>query len=182
MARKRRHKTVIKRLVYPTWFNIVFYLFTIVIPLLFITIEGFTSPYPSFRWTFGVIVGLLLLWSLIYKFIITNYEKNMKQRKIALEHDYEIEVGNGKKIKYLWFSNEQLLTIIQVCQITLWGLLISVFAIGIKVAALKISYLTIIIAISYIIAYITKFIVISALKGEDEDLKGDDNNVSEGNE
>lgn len=45
-------------------------------------------------------------------------------------------------------------------------------------AALKISYLTIIIAISYIIAYITKFIVISALKGEDEDLKGDDDETS----
>lgn len=169
---RRRRKIKIKKLQYPLWFQIVFYVLTILAPLVIIMIEGYSSDDYWFRWTFGVISGLVLLWSLIHKFILSNYEKRMRDHKVALEHDYEIDVGNPRKIKWLWYTNEQWLTVIQLVQIILWSVLIIVFALGIKAAAVKINYLAIILGILYAIAYIIKFILISRLKGEDEEVEG----------
>ena len=150
-------KPDIKRLRYPLWFHIVFYCLTVLIPLILIMVEGFSSHVSYFKWTFGVLALLVLTWSAIYKWLLSGMRKRIEERKHQLEHDYEIDVGNPEKIRYIWFTNEQKLVI----------------AVGIAEGFMAIKGATICIAALYVIAYVIKFLTITFLKGYE---KGDKNN------
>lgn len=166
-------KPVIKKLKYPLWFHIVFYCLTVLVPLVLIMVEGFSSHVSYFRWTFGVLAIIVLSWSAIYKWLLTGLRKKIADRKLQLEHDYEIDVGNPDKIKYIWFSNEQKLAIVDAANIGLWGLFIAVIAVGIAEGFMAIKGAVLCIAAVYVIAYVMKFLTITFLKGYE---KGDDNN------
>lgn len=163
-------KPNIKKLKYPLWFNIVFSILTVAIPLIFIVVQGFNSPSTTFKISFTMICAILLLWIFIRKFIISKYEEKLQNRKASLEHDYEIEVGNPQKAKWLWYTNEITLSIVNTIQVLLVGGLILLMAIGIETAAIKVKGLSFLITILYLIAYIIKFIVLLKLRGEDSEV------------
>lgn len=162
-------KPNIKKLKYPLWFNIVFLLLTVVIPVIFIIVQGFNSPSTIFKVTFTMLCAILLLWIFARKFIINKYEEKLQNRKSSLEHDYEIEVGNPQKAKWLWYSNELILTIVNTVQVLLIGSLIILIAIGIENAAIKVKGLSYLICILYILAYSMKFILLLKLRGNEVD-------------
>lgn len=162
-------KPNIKKLKYPLWFTITFYILTVILPIVLVMVEGYKSPDIAFRWTFGIISGLLILWVFVYKFLISNKEKQMVDKKSQLEHEYEIEVGNSKSIKWLWFSNEQKLAIFNAVQVLLFGSFLAVIAIGISSGFMQIKAVVIMISICYIFSYVLKFILISILKDKQEE-------------
>lgn len=162
-------KPDIKRLKYPLWFQIVFFVLTIIIPLILLMVEGYQSPSTSFKITFGIISGLVIIWAFVNKFVISPFVQKAKEREVKLEHDYEIDVGNPDKIKWLWFTNEQKLAIFNAISIALYGSLIGIILAAISAAEplMKIRGVIIMVAICYIIAYVIKFILISVLKGKE---------------
>lgn len=164
---KKRRKLEIKRLKYPLWSQIVFFLLTVIAPLVFIMVEGYQSPRTNFKWTFGIICGLVIVWSFVHKFILTKYEDKWRDRQVKLEHDYEIDVGNADKIKWLWFNNEMKLNAFVAVKIALWGSLFAVTLNEIAEGFMKIRGALIAIAICYVVAYVMKFMVITIKKGVD---------------
>lgn len=173
-------KQDIKRLKYPTWYHIIFYCFTVVVPLILIMIEGFGAKSTSFRWTFGVLALILVAWLAIYKWLLQGIQKKVEERKDKLEHDYEIDVGNLDKIKYIWFSNEIKLAIIQAINVAVWGAFFAVVLTGIAEGVMAIKGAVILICTLYVIAYAFKFCVILYLRGNED--KGDDANGDETSE
>lgn len=165
------NKQDIKKLKYPVWFQIVFYCLTIVVPLILIMIEGFGAKSSAFRWTFGVLSLILVAWLAIYKWLLQGIQKKVEDRKSKLEHDYEIDVGNLDKIKFIWFSNEMKLAIIQAINVFVWGAFFAVVLTGIAEGVMAIRGAVITICILYVIAYIFKFCTIAYLRGNEE--KGD---------
>lgn len=163
-------KQDIKRLKYPLWFHIFFYCLTVIIPLVLIMIEGFGAKSPAFRWTFGALSLILVAWLAIYNWLIRGIKKKVEERKSKLEHDYEIDVGNLEKIKYIWYSNEIKLAIIQAVNVFVWGAFFILILTGIANGVMAIKGAIVIICSLYIIAYIVKFITILWLRGEE---KGD---------
>lgn len=174
-------KPNIKKLKYPLWFTIVFYILTAVIPLIFIIVQGFNSPSTAFKFSFTVICSVLLLWIFARKFLLNSIEQKLQNKQVALEHDYEIEAGNSEKAKWLWYNNELWLSIINATQVVLVGGLILLLAIGIETAAITVKGLSFLIAILYLIAYVIKFIVILKLRGT-EDTEENNNNGEVNNE
>ena len=83
------------------------------------------------------------------------------------EHEYEIELGNTDKVKYLWFVNEELLTALNAIEVAIFGGLIALVAYGAANGLFAIKALTCMISICYIVAYTIKFIVIATLKGNE---------------
>lgn len=169
----------IKKLRYPLWFKIVFYILTIAAPLIVLLVQGLNAPSQTFRFTFTIICILLLAWIFIRKFIISNIEKKLISEKVALEHDYSIETGSSEKIKYLWFTNELWLTIINIIQIVLIGGIIMLLAVGIQNGVMKINGTTLFIALTYIVAYIIKFVFI--LVARDTNTVEDEINIDNSN-
>lgn len=170
-------KPDIKKLKYPLWFNIIFYILTIAVPLVLTAVQGFRSTNQTFRITFGLVSSALIAWSFIRKFIVQNKEKNLLDEKTKLEHEYKIGIGDVDKIKYLWFSNEIWLTIVNVIETLLKGLLIFVLAEGIAKGLMKIEGLAIFVMLCYFIAFIFKFtyIVLNRNKEyKDEEVKQDE--------
>ena len=162
-------KPNIKKLKYPLWFNITFYLLTVLFPIVSVLIDGFKSPNRVFRITFSIIAGLIIIWTFVNKFIISTYKKKLTDEKSKLEHEYEIEVGSSEKIKWLWFTNEQKLSIFAAVQSLLIGALIIVLAIGASDGCMTIKGLTAFVAICYVVAYIMKFVTITVLKGKEDE-------------
>ena len=163
-------KPDIKRLKYPLWFHIIFYCLTVVVPLILIMVEGFCAKTSTFRWTFGVLSLILVAWLAIYNWLLQGLQKKVADRKSKLEHDYEIDVGNPEKIKYIWFSNELKLAIIQAANVFVWGAFFAVVLTGIAEGVMAIRGAVLTICIIYVIAYIFKFCTILYLRGEE---KGD---------
>jgi len=161
------NKPDIKKLKYPLWLQIVFYVLTVVGPLVLIAVEGFKSPQAAFRFTFGVIAGLLLTWTFLKKFIIVKFVKKFTDKKSTLEHEYEVEIGTPEKVKYLWYENELLLNLFEAINVTLFGSLICVIAYGVQSGSYKVKAITIIIAMLYVIAYIIKFVYIFVMRNKD---------------
>lgn len=167
-------KPVINKLEYPLWFHLVFYCSTVVIPVVLIFLEGVSSRYAWFKWTFGVIAFIIISWSAIYKWLLTGLRSKIIERKTKLEHDYEIDVGNLQKIKYIWFSNEQKLAIVDALNVGFWGMFIAIITYGISKGFMAIKGAAVCITVLYVIAYLTKFIVITFLKGFEGDVEDDD--------
>lgn len=160
-------KPNIKKLKYPFWFQIAFLLFTVAAPLITLVVQGLNSPSKVFRVSFTMICLLLVAWIFVYKFVIKGIEEKLQKKKVALEHDYEIDVGNSEKCKWSWFSNELILSIINAVHVVLIGSLILLVMIGIQEAALKIKGAALFITILYLIAYIAKFVMIITLRGKE---------------
>lgn len=168
-------KPNIKKLKYPLWFQIVFLLFTVATPVITLVIQGLNSPSKVFRISFTMICLVLVAWIFVYKFVIKGVEEKLQKKKAALEHDYEIEVGNAEKCKWIWFSNELVLSIINAIHILLIGTVLLLITIGIQEAALKIKGAAFFITILYLLAYIAKFILIITLRGKElEEVDNED--------
>lgn len=161
-------KPKIKKLQYPLWFHIIFYIMTIIVPLVLIMVEGYQSESTTFKISFGMITALVILWSFIKKFIIGDIETKMRARKTQLEHDYEIEIGNSEKIKWLWFVQEEKITIFDTITMVLYGGLFLLILNAIASSLMAIKGAAMAIALTYVVAYILKFAVILAMKGADE--------------
>ena len=170
------NKPDIKKLKYPTWFHITFYCLTVIVPLILIMVEGFSAKTSSFRWTFGVVSMLLVAWLAIYNWLLRGLKKKVEDRKSKLEHDYEIDLGNLEKIKYIWFSNEIKLSIISTINVAIWGVLFAVVLTGIAEGVIAIKGAVVTICTLYVIAYTLKFCTILYLRGEE---KGDLNDGEE---
>lgn len=170
----KKEKPNIKKLEYPLWFNITFYCLTILVPIVSIMTQGFQSHNTMFKISFGLVASSLLLWSFIHKFIISNIETTIRTRKVALEHDYEIEVGSSEKIKYLWFNKELWLTIINLIQIVIIGGFLLVLVIGLEAGAIALKGAAYLIGISYAMAYITKLSYILNVRDKEEKTEVDD--------
>ena len=160
-------KPNIKKLKYPLWFQIVFLLFTVAAPVVTLIVQGLNSPNKSFRITFTVIGTILVAWIFIRKFVIRGIESKLEQKKSAIEHDYELDIGNPTKCRWLWFSNELLLSIIKAIHVALIGMLIMLIMIGIEEAAIKIKGAAFFIMILYLLAYIIRFVLILILRGKE---------------
>ena len=160
-------KPDIKKLKYPLWLQIIFYVLTVVGPLTLIAVEGFKSPQVAFRFTFGVIATMLLTWTFLKKFILVKYIKKLTDKKSTLEHEFEVEVGNPDKVKYLWYQNELYLSLFEALNVALIGSLIAVIAYGIQSGSYKVKAITLIIAILYVLAYIAKMLYIFATRDEE---------------
>lgn len=163
-------KPEIKKLKYPLWFHITFYCLTVIIPLILIMVEGFGAKSSTFRLTFGVLSMLLVAWLAIYNWLLRGIKTKVEDRKGKLEHDYEIDVGNLEKIKYIWFSNEMKLAIISAVNVAIWGIFFAVILSGIAEGVMAIKGAILIICTLYVIAYTFKFCTILFLRGEE---KGD---------
>lgn len=168
-------KPVINKLKYPTWFQIAFYCLTVVIPVCLILLEGLTSEHSWFKWSFAVIATTVIAWSAIYKWLLTGMRDKITERKTKLEHDYEINVGDENKIKYIWFSNEQKLAIVDAINILVWGAFITLVSHGIANGFMAIKVASLSITALYVIAYVIKFLLITHMKGyeynDDEGVK-----------
>ena len=81
-------------------------------------------------------------------------------KKAALEHDYEIEVGSADKAKYLWYSNELILILINVVQTILVGGLFLLLAVGIENLTINVKASSFAMIILYIVAYAAKIIFV----------------------
>lgn len=162
-------KPNIKKLKYPLWFNIVFYVLTVILPISLIMVKGYKSESQTFRITFGVISSIVIVWTFLYRFIFVNYKKKFTENKIKYEHEYEVEIGNPKKVKYLWFLNEQYLSVLNVCTIIFYGLLFFVILDGLNKGILEIQGILYMIATSYLLAYVLRFLYIALEKSKSEE-------------
>ena len=160
-----KKKPDIKRLKYPLWSQIVFFVLTVVAPIVFIMVEGYQSPRTGFKITFSLLCGLVVGWSFLSKFVLGKFEHKWRDRQSKLEHDYEIDVGNADKIRWLWFNNEMKLNACTAVKIALWGSLLAVVLNEVAEGFMKIKGMIILIAICYVLAYMLKFAVIAAAKG-----------------
>lgn len=156
-------KRKIDKLKYPLWFNIAFYILTIVAPLAYVLIEGYKAPNQFFRLTFAIIVGLLILWLFINKFLLKDKFDTIKSKKLQLEHEYQIKVGDADNIRQLWFNNEIAYNLINAINVLIYGLLIIVIAYGISLGCLKVKAITIYITICYVLAFLLKFLVLTLI-------------------
>lgn len=153
-------KPNIKKLNYPIWFTILFYLFTVVAPVTILLVQGFTSESTTFRVSFSVISIALIAWVFIRKFLLKGIEEKLQNKKSALEHDYEIEVGSEEKAKYLWYNNELALILINIVQVVLIGGLFLLLAVGIQNLSINVKGSSFAMIILYTIAYAAKIIFV----------------------
>lgn len=166
-----KKKPDIKQLKYPVWFNILFYVLTVLGPMTLLVVQGLRSPSPVFKVTFSVISILLLTWIFIRKFILKNIETRLITEKASLEHDYKIDSGSKKKCKWLWYNNELLLTVFNLIQCAIIVGLIALICIGIQNAAITVKGSIYAVVVFYILAYVTKIVLILSLRGSDETIK-----------
>lgn len=159
----------VDKLKYPTWFVVVFYLLTIALPLIYILVEGYKAPSQTFRITFTIVIGLCIFWLFLNKFMLKNKFTEIKNRKVQLEHEYQIQVGNTDNIKKLWYDNEVMYNIIMALSIFIYGLTIIVIAYGISLGCLKVKAMTTIITCSYVLAYLLKFLVLALVLNNDNE-------------
>lgn len=162
--RKKKKGIQVKKLKYPLWLDIIFTILTVVAPIILIVIQGLTSPSHAFRFSFTVICSLLLTWIFINKFVIKPYSDKLVKEKVNLEHDYSIDVGDPKKCKYLWLTNELWLMLFNGIQTTLFGLTILLLAVGIQNANIKVQGSSFLVIIFYLVAFGIKVIYLLAKK------------------
>lgn len=157
----------IKTLKYPTWFTILFSILTVVMPVILVVREGLKVPNSAFRISFMVISVGLITWVMLNKYVIGKMRQKLIAKQTALEHDYSIDNGNPTKIKYLWFANEQLLTMFEGLSVLFTGGFIALVLTGVATSFMKIRLAVAIIIMLYVIAYTIKFMLILTMKGDD---------------
>lgn len=163
-------KPKIKKLGYPLWFNLVFYILTLLVPvvLLFVEVLKAAEIPAAFKVTFVALTLIMLVWFLVKKLILNRIETKLVAKQVALEHDYSIDVGDPIKIKYLWMANQRKLAIWDFITVIVYGGLPIVLVMGIVSLLESITGILMIIVGLYLIAYTLKFVVLT-LRGDVED-------------
>jgi hypothetical protein len=164
-------KLVIKKLGYPIWFNIIFPIFTVLVPIILIAIESLKAPATASGIAFKVsFIGLsigIVTWFFAKKFLIKNWEEKLLVKQAALEHDYSIKVGDADLAKHYWYQNEMKLTLINLVNIILYGGLTFLIMLGISSALIQVKGIVILITTIYVVAYTVKFILLIVRKDSD---------------
>lgn len=173
----RKKKLGIKTLHYPLWFNILFSCLTILAPGVLIVIEGLKAPDgvlgTTFKLSFMTVCIAIMVWSIIYKIIVEKAKTKLLAKQIALEHDYSIDNGNPKKIKYLWYQNEMKLTLFTLISVVLYGGLAVLLLLGVASKLMEIKGVLMILLSLYVIAYTIRFLVIIGGYSDDEEGEED---------
>lgn len=161
-------KPDIKRLKYPLWFQLIFLALTVAVPAAVAISAGAESESTGFRWTYSVIVSLVLVWIFIHHFIVKPYVNKLRERQIQLEHDYEIDNGNQDKIKWIWFKYEIIYALFHLVTFVVFGALISITIEGIVNGLINSVHAMLGMIIScYLVAYAFKFVVILAMRNKE---------------
>ena len=166
-----KQKLVVKKLGYPLWFNILFPMLTILLPIALIAIESLKAPAtPSgsaFKVSFiGLSIGIFA-WFFAKKFLIKNWEERLIAKQAALEHDYSISVGDPELTKYHWYRNESKLALINMVNIALYGGIAFLIMLGISSALIEVKGIVLLITAIYLIAFTIKFVLLTVRKDDD---------------
>ena len=161
-------KLNIKKLKYPLWYNIVFAILTLVIPLGLFVYECLSAAHTQagvvFKVTFVAIVLLLVAWLFINHFVIKQFKEKIIAKQTLLEHDYSGEIGNPDALKAMWYANERWLTLFEVIEVLLYGGLGAIILTAVQTSVIKVRGIILVIAICYIIAYTIKYILLITRK------------------
>ena len=170
-------KPNIKKLRYPLWYNIVFAILTVVIPLGLFVYECLSAAHTQsavvFKVTFVAMVLAIIAWWFINHFIVKPFKTKIVSKQTMLEHDYSAEVGNSEMLKAMWYANERWLTLFNVIDVLLYGGLGALILIAVQTSLIKVRGIILVIATCYIIAYTIKYVLLITRKevGDETDLE-----------
>ena len=157
-------KPNIKKLKYPLWYNIVFAILTVAIPLGLFVYECLTAAHTQagvvFKVTFVGLTLAIIAWLFLNHFVIKKFKEKVHAKQLLLEHDYSAQVGNPDALKAMWYANERWLTLFEIAGVLLYGGLGAIILMAVQSAIIKVKGILIIIAICYIIAYTMKYLLL----------------------
>lgn len=157
-------KPNIKKLKYPLWYDIVFAILTVAIPLGLFVYECLTAAHTQagvvFKVTFVGLTLAIIAWLFLNHFVIKKFKEKVNAKQLLLEHDYSAQVGNPDALKAMWYANERWLTLFEIAGVLLYGGLGAVILIAVQSAIIKVKGILIIITICYIIAYTMKYLLL----------------------
>lgn len=97
-----KQKVKALKLKMPLWQELVYLVFVAIAPIVITCIELFNSHSTIFKWTFASIGSILITFIVIKKFILKKRIDEITEKRILLEHDYSVQVGDPLKIKAQW--------------------------------------------------------------------------------
>ena len=157
-------KPNIKKLKYPLWYNIVFAILTVAIPLGLFVYECLSAARTQagvvFKVTFVGLTLAIIAWLFLNHFVIKKFKEKVRAKQLLLEHDYSAQVGNPDALKAMWYANERWLTLFEIAGVLLYGGLGALILIAVQSAIIKVKGILIIIAICYTIAYTIKYLLL----------------------
>lgn len=157
-------KPNIKKLKYPLWYNIVFAILTVAIPLGLFVYECLSAAHTQagvvFKVTFVGLTLAIIAWLFLNHFVIKKFKEKVRAKQLLLEHDYSAQVGNPNALKAMWYANERWLTLFEIAGVLLYGGLGALILIAVQSAIIKVKGILIIIAICYTIAYTIKYLLL----------------------
>ena len=157
-------KPNIKKLKYPLWYNIVFAILTVAIPLGLFVYECLSAAHTQagvvFKVTFAGLTLAIIAWLFLNHFVIKKFKEKVHAKQLLLEHDYSAQVGNPDALKAMWYANERWLTLFEIAGVLLYGGLGALILIAVQSAIIKVKGILIIIAICYTIAYTIKYLLL----------------------
>ena len=157
-------KPNIKKLKYPLWYNIVFAILTVAIPLGLFVYECLSAAHTQagvvFKVTFVGLTLAIIAWLFLNHFVIKKFKEKVHAKQLLLEHDYSAQVGNPDALKAMWYANERWLTLFEIAGVLLYGGLGALILIAVQSAIIKVKGILIIIAICYTIAYTIKYLLL----------------------
>ena len=157
-------KPNIKKLKYPLWYNIVFAILTVAIPLGLFVYECLSAAHTQagvvFKVTFVGLILAIIAWLFLNHFVIKKFKEKVHAKQLLLEHDYSAQVGNPDALKAMWYANERWLTLFEIAGVLLYGGLGALILIAVQSAIIKVKGILIIIAICYTIAYTIKYLLL----------------------
>ena len=157
-------KLNIKKLKYPLWYNIVFAILTVAIPLGLFVYECLSAAHTQagvvFKVTFVGLTLAIIAWLFLNHFVIKKFKEKVYAKQLLLEHDYSAQVGNPDALKAMWYANERWLTLFEIAGVLLYGGLGALILIAVQSAIIKVKGILIIIAICYTIAYTIKYLLL----------------------
>lgn len=157
-------KPNIKKLKYPLWYNIVFAILTVAIPLGLFVYECLSAAHTQagvvFKVTFVGLTLAIIAWLFLNHFVIKKFKEKVHAKQLLLEHDYSAQVGNPNALKAMWYANERWLTLFEIAGVLLYGGLGALILIAVQSAIIKVKGILIIIAICYTIAYTIKYLLL----------------------
>lgn len=157
-------KPNIKKLKYPLWYNIVFAILTVAIPLGLFVYECLSAAHTQagvvFKITFVGLTLAIIAWLFLNHFVIKKFKEKVHAKQLLLEHDYSAQVGNPDALKAMWYANERWLTLFEIAGVLLYGGLGALILIAVQSAIIKVKGILIIIAICYTIAYTIKYLLL----------------------
>ena len=169
-------KVDIKKLKYPLWYNIVFVILTIVIPLSLFVYECLSAAQTQagiiFKVTFIGITLALITWLFFNHFVIKTFKEKLLSKQTLLEHDYSAEVGNPNTIKAMWYSNERWLTLFEVLEVLLFGGLGAIILLAVQAGIIHLRGILIIVATCYVVAYTIKYLLLVMRKEANDENTG----------